>query len=330
MYAQDSIDLLAKSGIDFSQHEKNGVDATEFAEWLMTSGIVLNEEVRWITFHSGHDFGYLLKILTCQPLPSSEDDFLSLLQLYFPCIYDIKFLMEQTNLHGGLSKVAEQLGVRRIGPQHQAGSDSLLTAAVFFKLHEQYFNGDTNPLWAETDASRNAVRRETILPPQPGAGGGGFAVLTNTDRMSEFDAKFLGMLFGLNNDYTIAWKKKEESARLKRARKESSIANGELVSSDEEEETPLDGATRTSSMSSSSPVFVPGQQLQPAIGSGGNPYVPLTPQKQSLHSHHSSNYTASPSANEFIPGSASKLPKHPSTATTANGYMRTRYTHDYS
>jgi CCR4-NOT transcription complex subunit 7/8 len=30
--------------------------------------------------------------------------------------------------------VAEDLSVERIGPQHQAGSDSLLTAATFFKV----------------------------------------------------------------------------------------------------------------------------------------------------------------------------------------------------
>ena len=55
----------------------------------------------------------------------------------------MKYLMKFTdNLHGGLSKLAEQLNVVRIGPQHQAGSDSLLTACTFFKLQQTHFAGN--------------------------------------------------------------------------------------------------------------------------------------------------------------------------------------------
>ena len=43
-----------------------------------------------------------------------------LVQLYFPNIYDIKYLMKFCgNLHGGLNKLAESLDVKRLGPQHQ-------------------------------------------------------------------------------------------------------------------------------------------------------------------------------------------------------------------
>lgn len=42
------------------------------------------------------------------------------LQVYFPNVYDIKYLMKFCgNLHGGLNKLAETLDVARIGPQHQ-------------------------------------------------------------------------------------------------------------------------------------------------------------------------------------------------------------------
>jgi len=143
MYAQDSIDMLIRSGIDFTKHEKHGIDVSHFGELLMSSGLVLCPELKWISFHSGYDFGYLQKMLTCSPLPAEENVFFDLLHTYFPCIYDIKYMMLSCdNLKGGLQKLAEDLEVERIGPMHQAGSDSLLTGATFFKLVEVYFNSD--------------------------------------------------------------------------------------------------------------------------------------------------------------------------------------------
>jgi len=140
MYAQDSIDLLIRSGIEFSNNEEYGIDVNDFGELLMTSGIVLNEDVKWISFHSGYDFGYLLKVLTCKPLPAEESEFFEAVRTYFPCIYDIKFLMKSCkNLKGGLNDLAEDLKVERIGPQHQAGSDSLLTCSTFFKMRNLFF-----------------------------------------------------------------------------------------------------------------------------------------------------------------------------------------------
>jgi CCR4-NOT transcription complex subunit 7/8 len=44
-------------------------------------------------------------------------------------------------MHGGLSSLADSLQVDRIGPMHQAGSDSLLTAQTFFALVKKHFHG---------------------------------------------------------------------------------------------------------------------------------------------------------------------------------------------
>ena len=145
MYAEDSIQLLKESGIDFARHASQGIDVHRFGEVVMMSGLVLCEDVRWISFHSGYDFGYLIKILTCQTLPADERGFFDLLHLYFPVLYDVKLLMSSVDgLHGGLQRVAEDLKVDRIGPMHQAGSDSLLTNSTFFRLAQLAFNGVHN------------------------------------------------------------------------------------------------------------------------------------------------------------------------------------------
>ena len=143
IYAQDSIDLLTRSGIDFARHQAEGIDPLDFAELLISSGIVLCDDIKWVSFHSGYDFGYLLKLLTCKELPTTAEEFADELQLYFNGIYDIKWLMRYCdNLKGGLNKVAEDLEVDRTGAEHQAGSDSLLTQATFFKMRQLFFENE--------------------------------------------------------------------------------------------------------------------------------------------------------------------------------------------
>lgn len=50
MYAQDSIDMLTEAGIQFKRHEEDGIEAADFAELLMTSGLILCEGITWIAF----------------------------------------------------------------------------------------------------------------------------------------------------------------------------------------------------------------------------------------------------------------------------------------
>lgn len=202
---------------------------------MIVSGLVLMEPVKWLSFHSGYDFGYLLNVLTNVNLPKTEYEFFETLKVYCPNVYDVKYLMKSCkNLKGGLQvrnkgklfilmmafflqsahfcvivvsckhviasmketgklmltseqrhwhyyllakvffafdpskispwpkkgkkaegsvrhdliirftfqEVANELEVPRIGPQHQAGSDSLLTGQTFFKMKELFFEDD--------------------------------------------------------------------------------------------------------------------------------------------------------------------------------------------
>ncbi|KAL0228574.1 hypothetical protein RCL1_004717 [Eukaryota sp. TZLM3-RCL] len=139
MYHEESIKLLKSAGIDFSKHKDYGINVEEFGALLIESGLVLLDNVRWIAFHSCYDFAYLLKVLIGRKIPNSEKEFFSLLLKFFPKIYDVKWIMQELHFpQFGLSRLAEELLATRVGPTHQAGSDSLLTASVFFKLKDAY------------------------------------------------------------------------------------------------------------------------------------------------------------------------------------------------
>lgn len=165
MYNQTSIESLQQAGIDFALLERDGIDPHEFASLLIPSGLVCFDDVRWISFHGGYDFGYLTKLLVCRPLPCDEVEFDQIMKLYFPSTYDVKHLMKHAiKLHNsgmltpndptaieimqkfeqksGLEHIAETLKLKRVGSAHQAGSDSLLTGRVFFELRKRIFSGE--------------------------------------------------------------------------------------------------------------------------------------------------------------------------------------------
>jgi len=133
--AEASIRVLIDAGIDFEKHRTSGIDHLNFAYYFMTSGLVLNNDVKWICFHGSQDFGYMYRVLANCPLPESEDSFSHELKKYFPVLYDTKFMKHEIEeLRGGLQKTGEVMNLDRIGIQHQAGSDSWLTGLVFFDL----------------------------------------------------------------------------------------------------------------------------------------------------------------------------------------------------
>lgn len=162
MYAESSIELLKASGVDFQRHMEMGVSHQAFGALLNMSGLAVNPDVHWLSFHSGYDFGYLIKLLSNDALPTDQNDFFELVSLFFPKLWDIKFLLrhaqrvrqqgrmsesgqrivDSLGSKSGLSDLAEELQCQRIGQPHTAGSDAWLTGAVFWSMKNMIFNGN--------------------------------------------------------------------------------------------------------------------------------------------------------------------------------------------
>lgn len=77
------MELLRDSGLDFGKHKSEGIPHSLFAEYLITSGLILNNRCHWITFQGAVDFGYLLKYVMNTTMPKSEKLFLNDLKMYF-------------------------------------------------------------------------------------------------------------------------------------------------------------------------------------------------------------------------------------------------------
>jgi CCR4-NOT transcription complex subunit 7/8 len=142
MYSSDGIELLKQSGIDLAKHEEDGVDPFEFGELILSSGLVLDDSVNWITFHGGYDLGYLLSIMLNKEIPVEEQGFLKAMNLYFPSVWDVKYMVKNFNLcnKSTLSEVAEEFHIGGAylsgNGMRQAGSEALLTKGCYLEARK--------------------------------------------------------------------------------------------------------------------------------------------------------------------------------------------------
>ena len=146
IYNSKSIELLKSCNIDFNKLNIDGINYFEFGYYLISSGLIMNNSITFITYHSLYDFGYLLKIISCLPISENNLEFLNLLKKFIPNFYDLKFISNELKIDhfGGLQGLANDLNIFRQGTQHNAGSDSLITYLTFIKFMEKFLDGNLN------------------------------------------------------------------------------------------------------------------------------------------------------------------------------------------
>ena len=102
----------------------------------MRVGLVLNEEIEWVSFHGVYDFAYFLRLVTGEELPEKESEFDDRLKTYFPHYYDVKHLLKESEiLTRSLTSTAAALAVYHISyiatRYHVWGSSTRQEATVY-------------------------------------------------------------------------------------------------------------------------------------------------------------------------------------------------------
>ena len=143
LQAPDSIRLLQQSGINFDKFQRDGIDIYDFVPLFFASGLVMNDKIYWVTFQCGYDLAYLVKLVSAQPIPKRDTDYIRMMRTYFPHYYDVRYMMQQVvDQVGSLQDTATDLNVVRFGPTHQAGSDSFVTLNAFYAAIKKHFGGN--------------------------------------------------------------------------------------------------------------------------------------------------------------------------------------------
>ncbi|XP_023511526.1 putative CCR4-associated factor 1 homolog 8 [Cucurbita pepo subsp. pepo] len=135
VYSLDS--FLKNKGFNFNILRSYGIAPQEFGKQfnpILRSGKIQ----RWITFHGLYDIAYLMKFTYIRCMPTSMSMFAISAAHILGTVTDLKHMARYSNnlLNGnlGLKRLAKLLQVNRTGTAHFAGSDSLLTAAVYAKM----------------------------------------------------------------------------------------------------------------------------------------------------------------------------------------------------
>jgi hypothetical protein len=171
MFATESIDLLERAGVEFDSLEDHGVTHAAFGELLISSGLVLDEDITFVTYHGGYALAYLLKLMTCRDMPATVDHFVDVTRLHLPRLWDLRYAMHKYKPSwsgGSLDNLASEFGIKReatLAP-HQAGADAFLALKTFFAMES------AKMIHPAIEGYIYALEsRHKSAPPSPGGGG---------------------------------------------------------------------------------------------------------------------------------------------------------------
>lgn len=150
MISVESLELLRKAGINFDSHRSNGIDKFEFAQLMTDSGLIMDTNTTWITFHAAYDLGFLVHILMNDMMPATRKDFewwvhkfmpnLYDLNLIYKIIHDFKHQPQSQAPQYSLTTLGDEIGIPRFPIFTTTGGQALLMLLSFCYLSKLSMN----------------------------------------------------------------------------------------------------------------------------------------------------------------------------------------------
>ncbi|KAH3900778.1 CCR4-NOT core DEDD family RNase subunit POP2 SCDLUD_003784 [Saccharomycodes ludwigii] len=135
---------LVNDSIDFGELKKYGIEFQEFASLIMDSGLILNDNVLWISYSGAYHLAYLVHFLSGASMPNNKEDFLQLVSQYLPNFYDLEvinnrlkrviFISNNNNVRRSIEILAEELGIPNFPHFQTTGGQSLLILMIYNSL----------------------------------------------------------------------------------------------------------------------------------------------------------------------------------------------------
>ena len=75
MYNEEHLAMLAQTSQINFQLLDTWYPHFEFAELMIESGLILDDNINWVSFHAGYDLGFFVSLLLNDDLPVDEPDF---------------------------------------------------------------------------------------------------------------------------------------------------------------------------------------------------------------------------------------------------------------